>query len=193
MNEEEVISISANAEFIKLSRLLNKAQKDMQKALRGMNSAHKQRVEAAKQQGSGSKSRGGCANSFYSSKHDSKQNNYKLAVEKHEVAASNYDKALADYTYLEQKFKSYVLSFYGVPKRHRNNVFIRRKPNGITDIFFGGTSGPLGDGHGHYVINRNGKLVCRIEQGERHLHRENKKGEVRIHLVPATQSLRNIS
>ena len=51
----------------------------------------------------------------------------------------------------------------GVLNKYLDQVLIKKLPNGITHIFFGGIGKPAGPKHGHYVINYDNKVVYRRE------------------------------
>jgi hypothetical protein len=105
--------------------------------------------------------------------------NYERACETYSEAGQAYDSQFSD-------FKQFVIALAGVPKIHRNNVELAIRQNGVIDIFFGCKGYPVGDGHGHYVIDRKARVEKWREQGVLHTPKK-KKGK----LLPFTRSSQN--
>lgn len=56
----------------------------------------------------------------------------------------------------------------GVPSQYLDDLWVSRDSNGSTNIYFGGVGKPNGPGHGHYVIDRNGRVTYRRNPNESH-------------------------
>ncbi len=56
----------------------------------------------------------------------------------------------------------------GVPYRYRDNVWVSTDSNGNTNIYFGGVGKPNGPGHGHYVMDRSGKVTYKRDPYDPH-------------------------
>lgn len=56
----------------------------------------------------------------------------------------------------------------GVPAQYLDNVYVSKDPNGNTNIYFGGMGEPNGPGHGHYVLDRSGKVTYKREPYQEH-------------------------
>jgi hypothetical protein len=56
----------------------------------------------------------------------------------------------------------------GVPLQYRDNVWVSRDTDGNYNIYFGGVGKPDGDGHGHYVMDRNGNVTYQREPFDPH-------------------------
>ncbi len=56
----------------------------------------------------------------------------------------------------------------GVPYQYRDNVWVSRDSDGNTNFYFGGVGKPNGPGHGHYVMDRNGKVTYKRDPYDPH-------------------------
>lgn len=56
----------------------------------------------------------------------------------------------------------------GVPYQYLDKVYVSKDANGNTNIYFGGMGEPNGPGHGHYVLDRTGKVTYKREPYEEH-------------------------
>ena len=56
----------------------------------------------------------------------------------------------------------------GVPSQYLDDLWVSRDSNGNTNIYFGGVGKPNGPGHGHYVIDRNGRVTYRRNPNDPH-------------------------
>lgn len=61
-----------------------------------------------------------------------------------------------------------ILDKAGIPHQYRDNVYISKGSGGDTNIYFGGIGKPDGDGHGHYVLNKSGKVTYRRDPYREH-------------------------
>lgn len=70
---------------------------------------------------------------------------------------------LADEEYARAKkaYQEIVVVFAGVPAKYHQQVQIDSDAKGAIDIFFGGQRAPSGPGHGHYVIEADGRIIYR--------------------------------
>ena len=56
----------------------------------------------------------------------------------------------------------------GVPLQYIDKVWVSRKPDGTVNIYFGGFGEPNGPGHGHYAMDRSGKVTYRRDPFDPH-------------------------
>lgn len=56
----------------------------------------------------------------------------------------------------------------GVPSQYLDDLWVSRDSNGNTNIYFGGVGKSNGPGHGHYVIDRNGRVTYRRNPNDPH-------------------------
>lgn len=56
----------------------------------------------------------------------------------------------------------------GVPAQYLDKVYVSKDANGNTNIYFGGIGEPNGPGHGHYVVDRSGKVTYKRDPYEEH-------------------------
>lgn len=56
----------------------------------------------------------------------------------------------------------------GVPAQYLDKVYVSKDANGNTNIYFGGVGEPNGPGHGHYVVDRSGKVTYKRDPYEEH-------------------------
>ncbi len=56
----------------------------------------------------------------------------------------------------------------GVPHQYLNELYVSKDANGNTNIYFGGMGKPNGPGHGHYVVDRSGKVTYKRDPFDPH-------------------------
>lgn len=56
----------------------------------------------------------------------------------------------------------------GVPAQYLDRVWVSKKPDGTTNLYFGGVGEPNGPGHGHYVLDRSGNVTYRRDPFDPH-------------------------
>lgn len=56
----------------------------------------------------------------------------------------------------------------GVPHQYQNEVYVSRQSDGSVNVYFGGVGEPNGPGHGHYVLDRSGKVIYRRDPFDPH-------------------------
>jgi hypothetical protein len=56
----------------------------------------------------------------------------------------------------------------GVPVQYLDQVWVSRKSDGTTNIYFGGVGKPDGPGHGHYVLDRNDNVTYKRDPFDPH-------------------------
>lgn len=56
----------------------------------------------------------------------------------------------------------------GVPYQYCDKVWVSRQSDGTINIYFGGVGKPDGPGHGHYVLDRNGKVTYKRDPYDPH-------------------------
>lgn len=99
------------------------------------------------------------------------------AISDHKRACSEYRTVKAEYEKLRQMSKSVtknapnkkygrnskiaIARRAGVPEKYHDDLYVKNKPDGSIDIFFGGIGKPNGLGHGHHRIDANGKITCK--------------------------------
>ena len=110
---------------------------------------------------------------------------FELAKAAHEKAQADFKRAKADFDSCTKAFKSRlekvraegkrrredkrsIAEKAGVPYSYRDNVWVSKKPDGTVNIYFGGVGKPNGLGHGHYVMDRNGKVTYRRDPFDPH-------------------------
>ena len=64
--------------------------------------------------------------------------------------------------------KKAIAAKAGVPYQYRDNVWVSTDSNGNTNIYFGGVGKPNGPGHGHYVMDRSGKVTYKRDPHDEH-------------------------
>lgn len=98
------------------------------------------------------------------------------AKAEHECAQEEFKRAKAEFDQTAKAFKSRlervkaegqkrredkksIAAKAGVPHQYHDNVWVSTDSNGNTNIYFGGCDKPDGPGHGHYVMDRSGKVT----------------------------------
>jgi hypothetical protein len=56
----------------------------------------------------------------------------------------------------------------GVPYQYRDKTYVSTKPDGTVNLYFGGVGAPNGPGHGHYVMDRSGKVTYKRDPFDPH-------------------------
>lgn len=56
----------------------------------------------------------------------------------------------------------------GVPHQYLDDLWVSTDTNGNTNIYFGGAGKPNGPGHGHYVVDRSGKVTYKRDPFDPH-------------------------
>jgi hypothetical protein len=56
----------------------------------------------------------------------------------------------------------------GIPLQYIDKVWVTRKSDGTVNLYFGGFGEPNGPGHGHYTMDRSGKVVYRRDPFDPH-------------------------
>lgn len=103
----------------------------------------------------------------------------------HESKVAEFKRAKADFDQTARAFKSRLESVKaqsqqkkadkrsiaeraGVPFQYRDNVWVSTDANGTTNIYFGGVGEPNGLGHGHYAMDRTGKVTYKRDPFDPH-------------------------
>lgn len=68
----------------------------------------------------------------------------------------------------------------GVPRQYLDSMAVRYLISGEIDFFFGGIGDPIGPGHGHYVVNRDGTVKYRRDPLDYHLSKKFLHGDVNL-------------
>jgi len=110
---------------------------------------------------------------------------FDAAKAEHERASTEFKRAKAEFDSCAKAFKSRlekvkaegqkrrndkkdIAAKAGVPHQYRDNVWISTDSDGNTNIYFGGAGKPNGPGHGHYVMDRSGKVTYKRDPYDAH-------------------------
>lgn len=110
---------------------------------------------------------------------------FDVAKAEHERAASEFKRAKAEFDSCAKAFKSRldkvkaegnkrreerksIAAKAGVPYQYHDNLWISTDSSGNTNIYFGGIGKPDGPGHGHYVMDRSGKVTYKRDPFDPH-------------------------
>ncbi len=110
---------------------------------------------------------------------------FDAAKAEHERASAEFKHAKAEFDSCAKAFKSRlekvkaegkkhredkkaIAEKAGVPHQYRDNVWISKQPDGTINIYFGGVGRPNGPGHGHYSMDRSGKVTYKREPFDPH-------------------------
>ena len=110
---------------------------------------------------------------------------FDAAKTEHERASAEFKRAKAEFDSCAKAFKSRlervkaeskkyrenkkaIAVKAGVPYRYHDNVWVSTDSNGNTNIYFGGIGKPNGPGHGHYVMDRSGKVTYKRDPHDEH-------------------------
>lgn len=103
--------------------------------------------------------------------HERAQNEFKCAKTEFDQVAkafkSRLEKVKAEGKKRREDKKS-IANSAGVPHQYRDNVWISTDSDGNTNIYFGGVGKPNGPGHGHYVMDRSGKVTYKRDPFDPH-------------------------
>jgi hypothetical protein len=103
--------------------------------------------------------------------HERTQTEFKAAKEAFDKASSAFKAQLDSVKAQNAKKKNDKRSIAekaGVPYQYLDKVYVSKDANGNTNIYFGGMGEPNGPGHGHYVVDRSGKVTYKREPYEEH-------------------------
>lgn len=107
------------------------------------------------------------------------------AKAEHERVQTEFKRAKAEFDQTAKAFKSRlervkaegqkrredkksIAAKAGVPHQYRDNVWVSTDSSGNTNIYFGGVGKPNGPGHGHYVMDRSGKVTYKRDPFDPH-------------------------
>ena len=110
---------------------------------------------------------------------------FDAAKAEHERASAEFKRAKAEFDSCAKAFRSRlekvkaegkkhredkkaIAEKAGVPHQYRDNVWISKQPDGTINIYFGGVGKPNGPGHGHYVMDRSGKVTYKRDPHDEH-------------------------
>lgn len=103
--------------------------------------------------------------------HESKQSKFKQAKTDADHATKAFkdrlDKVRAE-SKRRKDDKRAIAEQAGVPSQYRDDVWISKDTDGNTNIYFGGVGKPNGPGHGHYVLDSNGKVTYKRDPFDPH-------------------------
>lgn len=105
------------------------------------------------------------------SEHERTQADFKRAKEAFDFASKAFktrlDKVKAESATRKDDRRS-IAERAGVPYQYRNDTWISKDSDGNINIYFGGIGKPNGPGHGHYTLNRDGKVTYKREPYDPH-------------------------
>ncbi len=137
------------------------------KAARATHEATKPAFQRAKDQFNGAKRDFDHAKS----EHEKKQAEFKRAKADFDQAAKAFkdrlEKVRAE-SNRRKDDKRAIAEQAGVPFQYRDNVWISKDTDGNTNIYFGGVGKANGPGHGHYVLDRYGKVTYKRDPFDPH-------------------------
>ena len=110
---------------------------------------------------------------------------FDAAKAEHERASTEFKRAKAEFDSCAKAFKSRlekvkaegnkrredkksIAAKAGVPYQYHDNLWVSTDSNGNTNIYFGGIGKPNGPGHGHYVMDRGGKVTYKRDPHDEH-------------------------
>lgn len=103
--------------------------------------------------------------------HERMQAEFKLAKGEFDRASAAFKSRLGAVKSQSQKTKADRRSLAeraGVPYQYRDSVWVSTDSDGNTNIYFGGVGEPNGPGHGHYAMDRSGKVTYRRDPFDPH-------------------------
>lgn len=103
--------------------------------------------------------------------HECTQEDFKRAKAEFDQAAKAFKSRLEKVKTEGQKRredKKSIAAKAGVPHQYRDNVWVSTDFSGNTNIYFGGVGKPNGPGHGHYVMDRSGKMTYKRDPFDPH-------------------------
>ncbi len=103
--------------------------------------------------------------------HECANEDFKRTKTDFDTAAKAFQVRLAELKTANSKRKDNnraIAAKAGVPYQYRDNVHVSEDPDGTVNIFFGGFGTPDGPGHGHYSMDRNGKVTYRRDPSDDH-------------------------
>ena len=107
---------------------------------------------------------------------------YQSAKQRHERLAAEFKSAKADFERAKTAFEQRLAHVRaqrahdnrdiavraGVPYQYLDDVRVRYDADGVANIYFGGVGAPDGPGHGHYAIDRSGKVTYKRDPFDPH-------------------------
>ena len=116
---------------------------------------------------------------------NSAKRTFDSAKTEHERAQTEFKRAKANFDSCAKAFKSRlekvkaegqkrredkkaIATKAGVPYQYHDTVWILTDSDGNTNIYFGGVGKPNGPGHGHYVMDRSGKVTYKRNPYDQH-------------------------
>lgn len=103
--------------------------------------------------------------------HERTQTDFKTAKEAFDKAGEAFKARLAIVKANNAKKiddKREIARKTGVPSQYLDKVWVLKDANGNTSIYFGGMGDPNGPGHGHYVVDRSGKVTYKRDPYDEH-------------------------
>ena len=103
--------------------------------------------------------------------HERTQTGFKTAKEAFDKASKTFRTRLEIVKSQNKKKiddKREIAEKAGVPYQYLDKVWVSKDSNGNTNIYFGGVGDPNGPGHGHYVVDRSGKVTYKRDPYDEH-------------------------
>jgi hypothetical protein len=103
--------------------------------------------------------------------HETARTKFQEAKAAHESAKTAFTKRLEIVRAANQRRnedKKALAIKAGVPLQYQDKVYVTTKPDGTVHLYFGGLSTPDGLGHGHYVMDKNGKVTYKRDPFDPH-------------------------
>jgi hypothetical protein len=103
--------------------------------------------------------------------HEAAQAEFKQAKTRFEEASKAFKNRLEmvrNESKKRQQDKRQIAEKAGVPYQYLDNVWVSTDASGNINIYFGGVGTPDGLGHGHYAVDRQGKVIYRREPFDPH-------------------------
>lgn len=111
-------------------------------------------------------------------RYDSAKVDHLRARDDFQQAKSEFDRAkkafhsrldiLKAQTKQRDKDKRFFAEKAGVPMQYRNKVYVSKDADGNVNLYFGGVGKPNGPGHGHYVMDKSGKVTYKRDPFDPH-------------------------
>ena len=99
-------------------------------------------------------------------RHDATKPAFQRAKDDFNSAKRAFDSAKAEHERAQTEFKRAKTDFDSSAKAY--SVWVSTDSNGNTNIYFGGVGKPNGPGHGHYVMDRSGKVTYKRDPFDPH-------------------------
>lgn len=113
---------------------------------------------------------------YAKSEYNSRKREFEAAKAEHECAKAEFKQAKVEVDRTKKAFKSrlekvrteakkhhadkrVIAEKVGIPHQYRDNVWISKQRDGTINVYFGGVGAPNGPGHGHYSMDKHGRVT----------------------------------